>query len=217
MSIMEEVPATAEPIATGYAENGASSMLMICERRQISRKVRQSRQAPQRNHGRQFWRIPALAALTFRNYFRGGAIYYGISDLAALVEGTHKFEAHYLDWLVGSYSKERPLFRARSPIFHANRASAPIIFFQGDRDQIVPPDQTEGMVKALRRKRTKVGYLLFSGEDHGFRRADNIQRSLEAELYFYSFEVFGTNLNFWTRLFALASLEFAKSQLGPAI
>lgn len=138
----------------------------------------------------------ALAALTFRNYFRGGAIYYGISDLAALVDGTHKFEAHYLDWLIGSYSKERPIFRARSPVFHASRASTPIIFFQGDRDQIVPPGQTEGMVKALRRNRRKVGYLLFSGEDHGFRQVDNIQRSLEAELYFYSFEVFGTNLNF---------------------
>jgi dipeptidyl aminopeptidase/acylaminoacyl peptidase len=71
-----------------------------------------------------------------------------------------------------------------------------VIFFQGDEDRIVPPNQTERMVDALRRNRVPVGYFLFSGEQHGFRQAANIQRALDAELYFYSFQVFGTRLSF---------------------
>jgi dipeptidyl aminopeptidase/acylaminoacyl peptidase len=138
----------------------------------------------------------ALAALTFRNYFCGGASHYGISDIAALAADTHKFEAHYLDWLIGPYPKQKAVYRARSPVFHAGRLSRPVVFFQGDQDRIVPPAQTEQMVEALRRKRTPVGYLLFSGEGHGFRMAENIQRSMDAELYFYSFEVFGIDLHY---------------------
>src|SRR5205085_9209245 len=93
-----------------------------------------------------------LAALTFRDFFAGGASYYGVSDAAALARDTRKFESHYLDWLIGPYPAEEALYRERSPLFHANRLAKPVIFFQGDDDRIVPPNQTEAMVEALRRK-----------------------------------------------------------------
>jgi dipeptidyl aminopeptidase/acylaminoacyl peptidase len=137
-----------------------------------------------------------LAALTFRDYFRGGASYYGVSDLAVLARDTHKFESRYLDSLIGPWPAMDPLYRERSPIFHTDLLSAPIIFFQGDEDAVVPPNQAELMVEALRKKGTPVGYLLFSGEQHGFRKAENIKRSLDAELYFYAMNVFHTGLKF---------------------
>jgi dipeptidyl aminopeptidase/acylaminoacyl peptidase len=137
-----------------------------------------------------------LAALTFRAYFAGGASHYGVSDAAALAKDTHKFESRYLDWLIGPYPAEAARYKERSPAEHAERLSRPVIFFQGDEDRIVPPNQTERMVDALRRNRVPVGYFLFSGEQHGFRQAANIQRALDAELYFYSFQVFGTRLSF---------------------
>jgi dipeptidyl aminopeptidase/acylaminoacyl peptidase len=137
-----------------------------------------------------------LAALTFRDYFAGGASHFGVSDPAALAKDTHKFESRYLDWLIGPYPAEAARYKERSPVDHAERLKRPVIFFQGDEDRIVPPNQTETMVDALRRNRVPVGYLLFAGEQHGFRQAGNIQRALDAELYFYSFEVFGTRLSF---------------------
>lgn len=137
-----------------------------------------------------------LAALTFRDYFKGGASYYGVSDVAALAKDTHKFESHYLDWLIGPFPQEEARYRARSPLFHAERLSRPVIFFQGDEDKIVPPNQTEKMVAALRSKGTAVGYLLFAGEQHGFRKDESIRRALDAELYFYAIEVFKTKLRF---------------------
>jgi len=138
----------------------------------------------------------ALAALTLRDFFQGGASHYGVSDAAALAKDTHKFEARYLDWLIGPYPQEEARYRERSPIEHADQLKRPVIFFQGDEDRIVPPSQTERMVEALRRHDISVGYLLFAGEQHGFRQAANIQRALDAELYFYSVEVFGTTLSF---------------------
>jgi dipeptidyl aminopeptidase/acylaminoacyl peptidase len=137
-----------------------------------------------------------LAALAFRDFFQGGASHYGVSDAAALARDTHKFESRYMDWLIGAYPEEEALYRERSPLFHAERLSKPVIFFQGDEDAVVPPNQTEAMVDALRSRGTPVGYLLFSGEQHGFRQAANIKRALDAELYFYAIEVFGTGLTF---------------------
>jgi dipeptidyl aminopeptidase/acylaminoacyl peptidase len=137
-----------------------------------------------------------LAALTFHDFFRGGASYYGVSDLAALAEDTHKFESRYLDSLIGPYPERADLYRERSPILHVERLSAPVIFFQGDEDRVVPRAQAETMVEALRRKGVPVGYLLFSGEQHGFRQAANIKRALDAELYFYAVNVFRTGLKF---------------------
>ena len=137
-----------------------------------------------------------LAALTFHDFFQGGASYYGVSDAAALARDTHKFESRYLDWLIGPYPEEEARYRERSPLYHADRLSKPVIFFQGDEDAVVPPNQTEAMVAALRRKGNPVGYFLFAGEQHGFRKAANIQRCLEAELAFYAIEVFRTGLTF---------------------
>jgi dipeptidyl aminopeptidase/acylaminoacyl peptidase len=137
-----------------------------------------------------------LAALAFRDCFRGGASYYGVSDLAVLARDTHKFESRYLDSLIGPWPAMEALYRERSPIFHTDRLSVPVIFFQGDEDAVVPPNQSESMVEALRRKGMPVGYVLFSGEQHGFRKAENIKRSLDAELYFYAINIFRTALRF---------------------
>jgi dipeptidyl aminopeptidase/acylaminoacyl peptidase len=132
-----------------------------------------------------------LAALAFHDHFRAGASYYGISDLGVLAKDTHKFEARYLDSLIGPYPARQDLYEARSPLLHAGRISVPVIFFQGDEDLVVPPIQTGQMVDALRANGTPVEYILFSGEQHGFRKADTIQRSLDAELAFYAAHVFG--------------------------
>ncbi len=137
-----------------------------------------------------------LAALTFRDYFRGGASYYGVSDLAVLARDTHKFESRYLDSLIGAWPAMEELYRERSPIFHTERLSAPVIFFQGEEDSVVPPNQAQLIVDALRKKGRPVGYLLYAGEQHGFRKAENIKRSLDAELYFYAINVFHTGLHF---------------------
>jgi dipeptidyl aminopeptidase/acylaminoacyl peptidase len=137
-----------------------------------------------------------LAALAFREFFQGGASYYGVSDAAALARDTHKFESRYLDWLIGPYPQEEARYRERSPAFHADRLSKPVIFFQGSEDAVVPPNQTEVMVEALRRNGNAVGYFLFAGEQHGFRQAANIKRCLDAELTFYAIEVFRVGLTF---------------------
>ncbi len=132
-----------------------------------------------------------LAALAFRDTFAAGASHYGVADLAALARDTHKFESRYLDRLVGPYPERADLYRERSPLEARDRFSCPVIFFQGDEDRIVPPNQAEAMVEALRAKGVRVDYHLFEGEQHGFRRAGNIVRALEAELHFYR-EVVGS-------------------------
>ena len=137
-----------------------------------------------------------LAALAFRDFFQGGASYYGVSDAAALARDTHKFESRYLDWLIGPFPEMEERYRERSPVHHAGRLSKPVIFFQGAEDAVVPPNQTEIMVEALRRNGNAVGYFLFTGEQHGFRQADNIKRCLDAELAFYAVEVFRIGLTF---------------------
>jgi dipeptidyl aminopeptidase/acylaminoacyl peptidase len=119
-----------------------------------------------------------------------------VSDAEALALDTHKFESRYLDSLIGPYPERKDLYRERSPIHHTQRLNAPVIFFQGDEDRIVPPDQTERMVEALRKKGVPAAYLLFAGEQHGFRQGANIKRALDAELYFYAALVFRVGLTF---------------------
>jgi dipeptidyl aminopeptidase/acylaminoacyl peptidase len=131
-----------------------------------------------------------LCALTFHELFRAGASHYGVSDLEALAKETHKFESRYLDRLVGPWPEAAEVYRARSPIHHVDRLSCPIIFFQGLEDRVVPPNQAELMVEALRRKGLPVAYLTFPGEEHGFRKAETIETVLRAELAFYG-RVFG--------------------------
>jgi dipeptidyl aminopeptidase/acylaminoacyl peptidase len=137
-----------------------------------------------------------LCALTFRQVFNAGASYFGISDLEALARDTHKFESRYLDRLIGPYPEARELYRQRSPIHSADKLAVPVIFFQGAEDEVVPPNQAERMVDALRAKQVAVAYFLFEGEQHGFRRAENIKRALDAELYFYATLLFHTGLRF---------------------
>lgn len=127
-----------------------------------------------------------LAALTFGDFFKVGASYFGVSDLELLAKETHKFESRYLDQLVGPYPEARELYRERSPIHHVGWLNCPVIFFQGLEDRVVPPNQAELMVEKLRGKGIPVTYLAYEGEGHGFRRAENLKRSLEAELYFYA-------------------------------
>ena len=131
-----------------------------------------------------------LCALTLRDTFSAGASYYGVSDLEALARDTHKFESRYLNRLVAPYPDERDVWIERSPIRHIDRLSCPVVLFQGLEDTVVPPNQANMMADALRAKGLPVALVLYEGEQHGFRRAENIRRSLEGELYFYS-RVFG--------------------------
>ena len=127
----------------------------------------------------------ALASLALHDVFAAGASRYGVADLEALAADTHKFESRYLDRLVGPYPEARDTYRARSPINHLDGFDAPMIVLQGDQDEIVPPAQSEMIVEALEAKGVPVAYLLFEGEQHGFRSADNIVAALEAELAFF--------------------------------
>ncbi len=131
-----------------------------------------------------------MCALTFRDFFKAGASYFGISDLETFVKDTHKFESRYLDRLVGPYPEKKDLYRERSAIHYAERVSCPMILFQGLEDKVVPPDQSEKFYKVLRDKGLATAYLAYEGEQHGFRKSENIKRSIEAELYFYG-KVFG--------------------------
>lgn len=127
-----------------------------------------------------------LAALTFSNRFNAGASLYGIGNLETLAQDTHKFESRYLDSLVGKYPEEKVTYQARSPINHIEQLRCPVIFLQGLLDKVVPPNQAEAMVKALSDKGIATAYITFAEEGHGFRQAANIERAIEAELYFYS-------------------------------
>ncbi|MCW8196716.1 S9 family peptidase [Proteobacteria bacterium 005FR1] len=134
-----------------------------------------------------------LAALTFDDTFRTGASLYGVGDLEALAKDTHKFESRYMDNLIGPYPEKKSLYQERSPLNHIERLNRPVIFLQGLKDKIVPPNQAEAMVAALDKKEIPVAYVTFEEEAHGFRQAPNIRRALEAELHFYS-QVFGFDL-----------------------
>ncbi len=127
-----------------------------------------------------------LCALTFRNAFKAGASHFGVSDAEALARDTHKFESQYLTGLLGPYPARKDIYFERSPINFTERLSCPVIFFQGLEDKVVPPNQAEKMVEAIRSKGIPVAYAAFEGEQHGFRQAQNIKRALEGELYFYS-------------------------------
>ncbi len=128
-----------------------------------------------------------LCALTFHgDVFAAGASHYGVSDLEALARDTHKFESRYLDGLVGPLPEAGDVYRARSPVRFADLLSRPMIILQGLEDEVVPPSQAEVMVVALEAKRIPYAYVAFEGEQHGFRRAENIARSLEAEMSFYA-------------------------------
>ena len=131
-----------------------------------------------------------LRALTSTDFFKAGASHYGISDLEVFHADTHKFESMYDQSLIGRWPEDRQVYRERSAIHFVDRIMSPIILFQGLEDKIVPPNQAELIVEAMRVKGLPVAYIAFEGEQHGFRMAKNIKRALEAELYFYS-RIFG--------------------------
>ena len=126
-----------------------------------------------------------LCALVFHDDFAVGASYYGVADTETLARDTHKFEARYLDGLIGPYPERADLYRERSPIHFIEQLHAPVILFQGLEDEVVPPSQAEAMVAALTANGVPHAYLAFAGEQHGFRKAETEIRCLEAELYFY--------------------------------
>lgn len=127
----------------------------------------------------------ALRALAELPQLRGGASLYGVSDPLALRRVTHKFEADYLDWLIGDPEQDAERYRDRTPLLQAERIKAPVIFFQGALDAVVVPSQTESMVEALRQRGFPVEYHLFAEERHGFRQAANLAEALRAEYTFY--------------------------------
>lgn len=135
-----------------------------------------------------------LAALTFHNFFKAGSCHYGIGNLETLAQETHKFESHYLDWLIGPYPEQAAIYRARSPAFHVDRLSTPVIFFHGEDDPVVPPNQSLEMAESIKAKGLAFGCLLFMGEQHGIRELENQRRVIEAEHDFLSFEVFRTKM-----------------------
>lgn len=134
--------------------------------------------------------LTVLSALSFHDVFKAGASYYGVSDLAGLDADSHKFESHYNEYLIAPPETAQEVYRARSPIHHTDKLRQPMIFFQGLDDKVVPPQQSESVVEALRARKLPVAYLTLEGEGHGFRKADSVIRTLEAELYFY-LRVFG--------------------------
>jgi dienelactone hydrolase len=131
-----------------------------------------------------------LCALVFSDVFAAGVNAFGVTDLDAFARDTHKFEARYLDLLVGPYPERKDLYEQRSPINHFDRLSCPVLTFQGLDDRVVPPSQSEQLVEALERKGLPYAYLAFEGEGHGFRRRESILRVPEATLYFLS-RIFG--------------------------
>jgi dipeptidyl aminopeptidase/acylaminoacyl peptidase len=134
-----------------------------------------------------------LSALTFREVFAAGCSLYGVADLEALARDTHKFEARYLDSLVGPWPARSDIYTERSPIHHVEDLECPLIVLQGLEDEIVPPNQSQMIVEALDANGVPWAYLEFEGEQHGFRQAATIKRALEAEAYFYS-KVLGFDL-----------------------
>ena len=128
----------------------------------------------------------ALAAVAFRQVFHACTVQYGISELETAMTDTHRFEARYGDTLLGPWPAARDVYRARSPLYAAAAIRAPVLFFQGLKDQVVPPDQTQRMLAALRANRVPAACLSFAEEGHGFRRAETLKAVLQTELAFYS-------------------------------
>jgi len=132
----------------------------------------------------------ALAALAFSTVFKGGASRYGVSDLTALTKETHKFESHYLDQLIGPYPADEQIYKDRSPINHIDKFNSPLLILQGDEDKVVPLNQALILFNTLKDKGLPVAIEIFKGEQHGFRKAENIQKAIDGEFGFYS-RVFG--------------------------
>jgi dipeptidyl aminopeptidase/acylaminoacyl peptidase len=126
-----------------------------------------------------------LCALAFRDVFRAGGSLYGVSDPAALARDTHKFESDYLDWLIGDPDRDAQRYAARTPLLHAEQIRVPVIFFQGELDAVVVPQQTRSMLEAVQRNGIPAVGHFYPEERHGFRQAANLAHALEEEWKFY--------------------------------
>ncbi|MBK5004426.1 S9 family peptidase [Pseudomonas sp. S32] len=126
-----------------------------------------------------------LCALAFRDVFRAGASLYGVSDPTALARATHKFEGDYLDWLIGDPQQDAERYRQRTPLLHAAQITVPVVFFQGELDAVVVPEQTRSMLAALQANGIKAQGHFYEGERHGLRKAENLAHALEEEWRFY--------------------------------
>jgi dipeptidyl aminopeptidase/acylaminoacyl peptidase len=131
-----------------------------------------------------------LLALAIRDEFAAGTSYYGVADLVTFHEDTHKFESHYDEYLVGPWPDAIETYRERSPVNQADSISRPLLLLQGLDDKVVPPAQSEVIVDALKQRGIPYAYIAFAGEGHGFRKAENVKRALEAHLSFLA-QVFG--------------------------
>ena len=156
-----------------------------------------------------------LSALAFRDVFTAGASYFGVGDLEALARDTHKFESRYLDLIVAPYPDQVAVYRERSPIHFVDQITCPVLVLQGADDMVVPQAQADELVTALARNGVPYAYLLFAGEGHGFRRAENQLRSRQAELSFYA-QVFGFELADHFAPVEVAGLEGWRALRDPA-
>ncbi len=132
-----------------------------------------------------------LLALAHDSTFACGADYYGVTDLIALAKDTHKFELHYLDQLIGLYPQEKTRYLARSPIHQVDKLNKPLIIFQGEKDPIVPKNQSVMIFDALKKLRVKTELHLYPDEAHGFRLPANNIDSLKKETAFYQEVLYG--------------------------
>ncbi|MFL5918923.1 MAG: S9 family peptidase [Gaiellaceae bacterium] len=131
-----------------------------------------------------------LLALAVRDEFAAGTSFYGVADLVTFHGETHKFESHYDEYLIGPWPDAVDVYRDRSPVTHADSISRPLLLLQGLDDKVVPPAQSEVIVDALKQRGVPHAYIAFEGEGHGFRKAENVKRALEAHLSFLA-QVFG--------------------------
>ena len=122
-----------------------------------------------------------LRALTTSTVFKVGASHYGVADVRALAEDTHKFESRYIDQLIPEDELD-----SRSPINHVEKLSCPVIFSQGTEDKVVPPNQARMMFEALKAKGIPTALFMFEGEQHGFRKLENVIKCLKGDYYFFS-------------------------------
>ncbi len=131
-----------------------------------------------------------LVALSTSDVFRAGVDRFGISDMTALARDTHKFESRYIDSLIGPLPQAQAIYDRRSPLNHLDGFKVPVLVLQGADDPVVPPNQSQRIVAALRARHVPVAYVLYPGESHGFRKPETIINSLQNELSFFG-QVFG--------------------------
>ncbi len=119
-----------------------------------------------------------LVALHHAELVRACVALYPVSDLFDLAETTHRYEARYLDALVGHLPGAADRYEQRSPLTHAGRLKVPLLVLQGSADPVVPPAQAEALVSAVRSAGTPVEHQVYDGEGHGWGRPETVADEL---------------------------------------